>query len=339
MAKAYTPLFSITPGIIRLIAEINQHLGRLSVQDEKRQLKLRRINRIRTVQGSLAIEGNTLSEAQITAILEGKRVIAPPKEILEARNALLAYEQFERWQPDNEKHLLFAHQLLMTGLVDDAGLYRQGNVGVTNGTQVVHMAPPASRVPQLMADLLGWLKTTEQHPLIASCVFHYEFEFIHPFSDGNGRMGRLWQTLILSRWFPLLAQLPVESMIHASQSQYYQAINQSTKQSDCAAFIEFMLTVINNTLQENDKHLHQDNAFYQVSPQDNPQVSPQVGQLLALLTEGPLGRDQLQQLLQLKDRKSFSARYLKPALQAGLIEMTLADKPNSRLQQYRLKPR
>jgi len=337
MAKAYTPPFSITPGIIRLIAEINQQLGRLSVQDEKRQLKLRRINRIRTIQGSLAIEGNTLSEAQITAILEGKRVIAPPKEIQEARNALLAYEQFERWQPDNEKHLLSAHQLLMTGLVDDAGLYRQANVGVMNGSQVVHMAPPASRVPQLMADLLGWLKTTEQHPLIVSCVFHYEFEFIHPFSDGNGRMGRLWQTLILSRWFPLLAQLPVESMIHASQSQYYQAINQSTKQSDCAAFIEFMLTVINNTLQENDKYLHQDNALYQISPQVDPQVTPQVGKLLALLTQGPLGRDQLQQLLQLKDRKSFSARYLKPALQAGLIEMTLADKPNSRLQQYRLK--
>lgn len=336
MAKAYTPPFSITPKIIRLIADINQQLGRLSVQDEKRQLKLRRINRIRTIQGSLAIEGNTLSEAQITAILEGKRVIAPPREILEARNALQAYEQFDRWLPDNEEHLLLAHRLLMTGLVDDAGMYRQGNVGVMNGSQVVHMAPPASRVPQLMADLLGWLKTTEQHPLIASCVFHYEFEFIHPFSDGNGRMGRLWQTLILSKWFPLLAQLPVESMIHASQSQYYQAINQSTTQSDCAAFIEFMLKVIHNTLQDNHKQLRQDNATYQISPQVTPQVTPQVAQLLPLLQRGPLGRDQLQQLLQLKDRKSFSARYLQPALQAGFIEMTIPDKPNSRLQQYRL---
>lgn len=337
MATAYTPPFSITPKIIRLIADINQQLGRLSVQDEKRQLKLRRINRIRTIQGSLAIEGNTLSEAQITAILEGKRVIAPPREIQEARNALLAYEHFERWLPDNEKHLLLAHQLLMTGLVDDAGRYRQGNVGVMGGSQVVHMAPQASRVPQLMADLLGWLKSTEQHPLIASCVFHYEFEFIHPFSDGNGRMGRLWQTLILSRWLPLLAQLPVESMIHASQSQYYQAINQSTQQSDCAAFIEFMLKVINNTLQDNHKQLRQDDATYQISPQVTPQVNPQVAQLLPLLQRGPLGRDQLQQLLQLKDRKSFSARYLQPALQAGLIEMTVPDKPNSRLQQYRLK--
>jgi Fic family protein len=330
MATPYTPPFSITPIIIRLIAEINLQLGRLSVQDEKRQLKLRRINQIRTVQGSLAIEGNTLSEAQITAILEGKRVIAPPKEIQEARNALQAYEQFGRWLPDHELHLLAAHQLLMTGLAEDAGHYRQGNVGVMNGSKVVHMAPPASRVPQLMGDLLGWLRSTEQHPLIASCIFHYEFEFIHPFSDGNGRMGRLWQTLILSRWLPLLAQLPVESMIHASQNEYYQAINQSTLKTDAAAFVEFMLSIILSTLQQND-------VGTQVTPQVSPHVTPQVAQLVALLKQGPQGREQLQQLLQLKDRKSFSARYLQPALAAGLIEMTLPDKPQSRLQQYRLK--
>lgn len=330
MATPYTPPFSITPTIIRLIAEINLQLGRLSMQDEKRQLKLRRINQIRTVQGSLAIEGNTLSEAQITAILEGKRVIAPPKEIQEARNALQAYEQFSRWLPDHELHLLAAHQLLMTGLAEDAGHYRKGNVGVMNGSRVVHMAPPASRVPQLMADLLGWLRSTEQHPLIASCIFHYEFEFIHPFSDGNGRMGRLWQTLILSRWLPLLAQLPVESMIHASQSEYYQAINQSTLKTDAATFVEFMLSIILSTLQQND-------VCTQVTPQVSPHVTPQVAQLVELLKQGPHGREQLQQLLQLKDRKSFSARYLQPALAAGLIEMTLPDKPQSRLQQYRLK--
>lgn len=156
-----------------------------NTKDEK-NLRLRRANRIRTIQGSLAIEGNTLSEEQITAILEGKRVIAPPKEIQEVRNAFKAYEQFETWQPANEKQLLQAHNVLMAGLTDDAGNYRKGNVGVMNSEQVVHMAPPANRVKKLMGDLLGWLAATEQHPLIVSSIFHYEFEFIHPFSDDNG---------------------------------------------------------------------------------------------------------------------------------------------------------
>lgn len=203
MAKNYQPPYTITPAIISLISNISEQLGRLSMLEDEKNLRLRRINRIRTIQGSLAIEGNTLSEAQITAILEGKRVIAPPKDIQEARNAIKAYEQFEGWQPSNEKQLLQAHQLLLMGLIDDAGRYRSGNVGVMNGDVVVHMAPPAGRVKKLMGDLLSWLAASDQHPLITSSVFHYEFEFIHPFADGNGRMGRLWQTLILSRWNPL----------------------------------------------------------------------------------------------------------------------------------------
>ncbi len=152
---------------------------------------------MRTIQGSLAIEGNTLSEEQITAILDGKLVMAPPKEIQEATNTITVYEQIEQWQIDSEKHLLEAHKLLMMGLAKDAGHYRNGGVGVMSGEQVLHMAPQADRVPKLMFDLLGWLVKTKIHPLVASCVFHYEFEFIHPFADGNGRMGRLWQALIL----------------------------------------------------------------------------------------------------------------------------------------------
>ena len=181
---------------------------------------------------------------QITAILEGKRVVAYPRELQEARNAIKAYEHFERWRPTNEKHLLQAHRLLMSALVDDAGRYRSGNVGVMNGEVVVQLAPPAHRVPVLMGDLFRWLVNTDQHPLIVSSVFHYEFEFIHPFSDGNGRLGRLWQSLILAQWNPLLAQLPVESMVHAEQAAYYQALNTSTQQSDSAPFIEFMLAAI-----------------------------------------------------------------------------------------------
>ena len=189
MMKDYQPPFSITPHIVRLIADISENLGRLSAQQtQENQLKLRRINRIRTIQGSLAIEGNTLSIDAITAILDGKKVIAPPRDLQEARNAISTYDQFEQWQPVNEKHLLKAHQMLMKGLIDDTGYYRSSGVGVMNGDRVVHMGPPANRVGKLMHELLHWLSETDQHPLITSSVFHYEFEFIHPFSDGNGRM-------------------------------------------------------------------------------------------------------------------------------------------------------
>jgi cell filamentation protein, protein adenylyltransferase len=338
MAKIDQPPFTITSTIIRLISEISEHLGRLSVLENEKTLRLRRINRIRTIQGSLAIEGNTLSEEQITAILDGKRVIAPPKDVQEARNAIKAYDQFETWQPANETHLLNAHQVLMASLIDDAGLYRSGNVGVMNGEQVIHMAPPANRLKKLMGDLLSWVSATDQHPLIISSVFHYEFEFIHPFADGNGRMGRLWQTLILSRWNPLLAQLPVESMVHEYQSEYYQAINKSTMHTDSSPFIEFMLSAILDTVAANSEPSPPPQVTPQVTPQDAPQVTPQVKSLIDRLANGSraMNRDELQQALGLKDRKSFRESYLKPALDADLIKMTIPDKPNSRLQKYEL---
>ncbi len=188
----YQPPYSITSEILNRVAEISETIGRLSAFSEQaKSLKLRRINRIRTIRGSLAIEGNTLSEEQITAILDGKKVIAPPREVLEAQNALTTYDQFNKWNPVAEKDLVDAHRILMSNLIEEAGLYRRGGVGVMAGGRVIHMAPPADLVPQLMADLFGWLADSEAHPLINSSVFHYEFEFIHPFSDGNGRMGRL----------------------------------------------------------------------------------------------------------------------------------------------------
>lgn len=197
----YQPPYTITPAIVRLVAEISEAVGRLSVFSESTiELRLRRLNRIRTIHGSLAIEGNTLSEEQITAILEGRRVIAQPREIREVRNAIDAYDRFGGWRADVENDLLEAHRILMAGLVDGAGAYRHGGVGVMKGAQVIHMAPPSDRVSTLMLNLFEWLRITDQHPLISSSVFHYEFEFIHPFADGNGRMGRLWQTVILSRW-------------------------------------------------------------------------------------------------------------------------------------------
>ena len=235
---------------------------------------------------------------------------------------LAAYDLFDTWKPSSEKDLLDAHRILMSGLIDEAGLYRHGGVGVMAGSQVIHMAPPANRVPQLMVDLFGWLAATDAHPLIASAVFHYEFEFIHPFADGNGRMGRLWQSLILAHWNPLFADIPVESLIFEHQAEYYQALQESTRQADSAPFIAFMLRMILDTVTAS-------------APQVSPQVSPQVKELLAAL-QGEMGREALQSALGLSDRKSFRARYLKPALKAGLIEMTIPDKPNSRLQKYRL---
>jgi len=323
MSQQYQPPFSITPAIVSLVGKISEAVGRLTIlREQSKSLRLRRINRVRTIRGSLAIEGNQLTEAQVTAILDGKRVIAPPREVQEVRNALAAYERFEAWNPGAAKDLLEAHRILMSGLIDEAGTYRRGGGGVMEGPHVIHMAPPADRVPSLMGDLFHWLATSDAHPLIASSVFHYEFEFIHPFADGNGRMGRLWQSLVLARWNTLFADLPVENLVFEHQSEYYQALQESTQQADSSPFIEFMLTMIFD-------------AVVASTPQATPPVTPQVGQLLMVM-DGEMSREALQDLLHLQDRKSFRARYLRPALADEFIEMTIPDKPNSPLQRYQI---
>jgi Fic family protein len=326
-----TPPFTLTSNIIHLVADISERIGRLSLASQHAALRLNRVNRIRTIQGSLAIEGNTLSEEQITAILEGKRVIAPPRDLQEARNAIAAYEQLDKWQATSEKDLLGAHALLMQSLVDDAGSYRKGNVGVMKGEQVMHLAPPANRVAALMKNLLQWLKTSNQHALVTSCVFHYEFEFIHPFSDGNGRMGRLWQTLILSQWNPLFQNIPVESLVHEHQAEYYQAINSSTQKADCATFIEFMLRMILEAITSSII----EGSNNQDTPHVPPQSTPQVGKLLKVL-KGEMTRDELLAALGLSDRKYFRAAYLQPALASGLVIMTNPNSPKSPKQSYRI---
>ena len=318
----YQPPYTITPEILNRVAAISETIGRLTVlTDQARVLRLRRINRIRTIHGSLAIEGNTLSEAQITAILDGKRVIASPREVLEVKNALAAYDRFVSWKPEAETDLLEAHRILMSGLIDEAGIYRHGGVGVMAGRQVIHMAPPAGRVPHLMADLFAWLAATVAHPLIAGSVFHYEFEFIHPFADGNGRMGRLWQSLILARWNPLFVDIPVESLIFEHHAEYYAALQESTRQTDSAPFIAFMLRMILD-------------AVTTSTPNVAPDVTPDV-RLLAILT-GEMTRQHLKEALGLKDDEHFRKAYLLPALEAGLIELTIPDKPRSSKQKYRL---
>jgi Fic family protein len=319
----YQPNFTITPNILSLVAEISEKVGNLSAKNiQKTDLKLHRISKLRSVQGSLAIEGNTLDENQISDILNGKKVFAPPSEILEVKNAIKAYGELNNWKSINEKHLLNSHQILMQNLIDGAGKYRNSGVGVMQGDRVIHMAPPANQVPRLMGDLFTWLKTSEYHPLIKSAIFHYEFEFIHPFSDGNGRVGRLWQTLILQEWQGIFNYLSIESVIYKHQQDYYNAIQQSTKDNDCVAFVEFMLMVIVA-------------SFNNITPQVAPQPTPQVKRLLNKI-KGEMSKAELMSILKLKDGKNFRNNYLNPAIKNNLIEMTQPQTPNSPTQKYTL---
>ena len=245
----YRPPFTVSAKAINLIAMISSQLERYAIRMEQEDtLRLRRANRIKTIHSSLAIEGNTLSEGEVQAVLEGKKVVAPLKEIQEVKNAIKTYELYPKLNPFSIQDLLWAHGTMMSGLVDEVGMFRKGGVGVFDGDKPIHIAPPADRVRDLMSDLFGWLENADDHLLIRSCVFHYEFEFIHPFADGNGRIGRLWQSLILGRLNPIFEHLPVENMVYSNQKAYYQAINRSSDLGDSGPFIDFMLEEILNAL-------------------------------------------------------------------------------------------
>lgn len=325
MKTGYAPPFTVTSQVLDLVAQIGEEIGRRGWRGGTSLTpSLRRGNRLRSIHASLAIENNSLSLDQVTAVIAGRRVLGPPQEIQEVRNAFAAYEAMDQWQPHSTKDLLAAHRLMMTGLVDHAGRYRSGSVGIAQGAKVVHLAPPAQRVPGLMKDLLGWLKRTDLHPLVASSVFHYELEFIHPFADGNGRIGRLWQTLILSRWKPLLAYLPVESVIRERQAEYYQALGASDKAGQSTIFIEYLLSALLQALRET-----------VATDQVTDPVSDQVTALLKCLGSRTLSAVECMKRIGLSHRPTFRQNYLQPALDAGLIERTLPGKPNSRLQKYR----
>lgn len=247
----YIPPFTITTKIIDLISRISEKVGEInSLENSPHRVELRKQNRIKTIHSSLAIENNSLSIEQITAIIEGKRVLGSPNEIMEVKNAIQSYELLLSLNPYEEKDLLKAHSLMMKNLVTRNGKYRNDGAGIFDGEQVVHLAPPADRVPALMADLFEWLKTSDVHPLIKSCVFHYEFEFIHPFQDGNGRMGRLWQTVILKDWKDVFVWLPVETLVKENQAEYYKALSVSDSNADSTLFTEFMLSMILRAIEE-----------------------------------------------------------------------------------------
>lgn len=251
MIVSMKPPYEITAKILLLVSSISEKLGIVNANFlNKPSPQLRKQNKIKTIHSSLRIEGNTLTQEQVTAIIENKRVIGPKKDILEVVNANQVYDNIENFEFTSVKSFLKAHEMLMQGLVEGAGKFRSQGVGIFQGSKVAHIAPPAENVSYLMNELFKYLKSKDELPLIKSCVFHYEMEFIHPFIDGNGRMGRLWQTVILMQEFPVFEFLPFETLISQSQQEYYKSLAKSDRAGKSTEFIEYMLKVIDKSLEE-----------------------------------------------------------------------------------------
>ena len=326
MDEKYIPPYEITDEMLELVSEIMENLGKLSGVNELEKLpRLRRVNRIKSIHSSLAIENNTLSIEQVTDVIDGKRVLGPKEDIVAVQNANLAYKELENINSYSIDDLLRIHEIMMNGLVSEAGKIRTGQVGVYNQEgKVVHLAPPAEFVPEQLEQLFDWIRTSPTNMLIKSSVFHYEFEFIHPFRDGNGRMGRLWQTALLASWKPIFAWIPIESIIKDNQEDYYNAITLSTSQAKSNIFIVFMLDVINKAIKDiiTDTRNHYNH------------INNQITELMKVIESYPQSATELMQKLNLKSRVGFRKNYLQPALDAGLIGMTEPDKPTSKNQKY-----
>lgn len=291
----YIPPFTITSEIMRLVSEISEQVGIVTtlLGDNVPSPMLRKANRIKTIHSSLAIEHNTLSLKQVTAIIDGKHVLGAPNEIQEVKNALQAYQLMSQLDAYKEKDLLKAHKLMMQALVDKSGCYRTAGVGVFDGDKCIHMAPPAERVPLLMHDLFEWVKKTDVHPLVSSCVFHYEFEFIHPFIDGNGRMGRYWQTMLLARWKGIFAWIPVETIVKEHQQDYYNVIAKCDAAGNSTAFIEFMLRCLLDAMNQIEEEPEE--VANKVADKVADKVANKSAQkvLMLLYENGHLTRDEL----------------------------------------------
>ena len=312
----YAPPFEITSKIIELISKISEKLGEItSIQNNPLHIQLRKENRIKTIHSSLAIENNSLTLEQITAIINGKRVLGNPNEIKEVKNSIQAYDLLLSLNPYDENDLLKAHKLMMQDLVSNSGKYRVDGVGIFDGEKVVHVAPQAKRVPELMANLFEWLKTSDIHPLIKSCVFHYEFEFIHPFQDGNGRLGRLWQTVILKEWKEIFAWLPVETLIKENQKEYYNVLGVSDSVANSTKFIEFMLSTILNTIEE----------IIQTEKKVTVKVTLNQKKILEVIKNNPqITQEELANVIGLT-RKSINSN-MKKLQENGLLKRIGADK-------------
>ena len=323
----YIPPFNITNKMLELCIRITDKLGSLnSFQSLNRMPILRRNNKIKSVHSSLAIESNSLSLNQVRDVINGKTVLGPQKEIQEVKNAYEAYNMIDKLNYVSQKDLLKAHGV-MTYLVDDeSGKYRNHPEGVFDGERVIFIAPPSDMIHTLMNDLFDWLENDLETPiLIKSCIFHYEFIFIHPFGDGNGRMARLWQNLILSKWKPLFEYMPIESLIQKYQAEYYDAIAKCNINGDSNIFIEFMLQMIEKTIDE----------ILVGVKKESRNISEQVNKLLEVMEPDiPYSANELMERLGIKSKETLRGSYLNPALENGLVKMTLPNKVSSKNQKY-----
>ena len=309
----YIPPFNITEKILHQISEISEQVGSLNsrIGNDVPSPMLRKKNQIRTIHSSLAIENNTLSLKQVTDIIDGKHVLGAPDEIQEVKNAIEAYRLMPQLDAFKEKDMLKAHGLMMSQLVRNAGHYRQEGVGVFDGNgNCLHMAPPPDRVPELMGDLFHWVKTCKTHPLVYSCVFHYEFEFIHPFIDGNGRMGRYWQTMLLSRWKGIFSWIPVETIVKEHQQEYYGVIAKCDAAGESTLFIEFMLQCLLEAM-ENYEEAEEEEAKVQDKIQDKvqdkfPELSQSAWDVIEIIHQRPKATvNDICNQLNLKDRQVY----------------------------------
>ncbi|MDD3217545.1 MAG: Fic family protein [Lachnospiraceae bacterium] len=326
--EGYKPPYSLTEKMMYLVSSISEKIGKIDVYhnlDSKPHL--RRNNRIKSIHSSLKIEANSLSVGAVKDVIDGKLVLGPEREIQEVKNAYEAYELIGTVNPYKIKDLLKIHGVMENKLELEAGHFRQGNEGVFNGDQCIFMAPPPHLVSDLMTDLFTWMQKNQKevHPLIMSAVFHYEFVFIHPFSDGNGRIARLWHTVILSNWNAVFEYIPIESQIEKFQSGYYDAIAQCHVNGDSNVFIEFILEQIDNILEE---------MIEQIRRPDDI-LTDYVRKMMDVMDfEVPYSALNIMNLLGLKSRETFRKNYLNPALELGLIVRTIPDKPNSKNQKY-----
>lgn len=324
----YKPPFTITNKILAHVSSISEKIGRITATSNlESKPHLRKNNKIKSIHSSLKIEANSLSLGQVRDVINGKMVLGEQKEIQEVKNAYAAYEKVSEINPYSIKNLKQLHGIMTKYVVDESGDFRRGEEGVFNGDECIFMAPPARLLPQLMNDLFEWMDESQDsvHPLILSSVFHYEFVFIHPFSDGNGRMARLWHTAILSKWKPVFEYIPIESQIEKFQEEYYDAIAKCHIDGESTIFIEFMLSQIDRIL---------DDISIQIS-EDNEQLSEYVKRLLEVMEyDIPYTSNVLMDKLGLKSKEGFRRNYLRPAVDMNLIQMTIPDKPNSRNQRY-----
>jgi len=323
----YTPPFDISATMLNLTASISEKLGELKLYHNlDAKPHLRKSNRIRSIYASLSIEANSLSLKEVRDVIAGHEVLGPKDEIQEVKNACAAYEELPYIDPYSIKELKRIHRIMTHGLVEEAGVFRSRDEGVFDGERVIFVAPPPQNVPSLVKDLFSWMKREKElSPLILSSVFHYEFVFIHPFSDGNGRMARLWQTALLTKWREIFQYLPIESQIEKDQAGYYKSIADCHSAGKSDQFIEFMLRRI-------------DNAFTDILGQASSkewQISAYVDRLLDVMEfDVPYTSNQIMENLGIKAKENFRQNYLRPAIEMGLVEMTVPDKPRSRNQRY-----